>query len=72
MVIQSNTCEEFSAEEKLNNAEVEKEEENEFLCEKEEELHVLENLQSACGIYFSLFFLLFSQYMNTYIYTYPN
>jgi hypothetical protein len=44
----------------LNNAEVEKEEENEFLCEKEEELHVLENLQSACSIYFSLFFLLFS------------
>jgi hypothetical protein len=48
-------CEEFAAEEKLKNAEVEKEEENEFLCEKRRRITRIENLQSACSIYFFLF-----------------
>jgi hypothetical protein len=60
--------EEFAAEEKLNNAEVEKEEENEFLCEKKKKNYSFRK-SAICMQHLLLFFLLFSEYMNTYIYT---
>jgi hypothetical protein len=64
--------EEFAAEEKLNNAEVEKEEENEFLCEKKKKNYSFRK----SAIYMQHLLLLFLTFLRVheyiYIYTYPN
>jgi hypothetical protein len=54
------TSEEFAAEEKLNNAEVEKEEENEFLCEKKKKNYSFRK-SAICMQHLLLLFLTFSQ-----------
>ena len=65
-------CEEFAAEEKLNNAEVEKEEENEFLCEKKKKNYSFRK-SAICMQHLLLLFLTFLRvHEYIYIYTYPN
>jgi hypothetical protein len=64
--------EEFAAEEKLNNAEVEKEEENEFLCEKKKKNYSFRK-SAICMQHLLLLFLTFLRvHEYIYIYTYPN